>query len=284
MLARSLLLRGFGQNLKVSPVALKEDIGELEDYWERAMAWYNIYNSKLSLKAYKTIIPFLQLQRAKNVLEIGSGNGSGAEILIPHMNPSATYTLTDHVECFLKAARSKNLRNTEIINVVPSKLPFSGEHFDRFVALATIEELETTKLILREAYRVLRPGGIIVASVSGKREADNYRVISERVRQKFNIKSPLKFRGDMQNQGLVRKMFHEAGFLKTFAFYENITYDSEDIQELKRFFMQEPSIAEQDSNSLEKIDQYLERQLTHLLRVEEMPLGTDFLILVGYKN
>ena len=213
------------------------------------MGWYNTYNTRISLKGYKTIAPFLQLEKATKVLEIGGGTGSGAEILIPQLSPSATYTLTDHIECFLKVAKSKNLKNTEVLNVNPSKLPFSGESFDRFVALATIEELETTKIILREAFRVLQPGGIIGTSMSGKRESDNYRVISERVRQKFGIQSPLKFRSDLKNLGMVKKMFQTAGFAKTYTFYENIHFKSKNIQELKTFFMQEPTIAEQDPDT-----------------------------------
>ena len=285
MLNRSLFLtRRFGQSAVAKPAPQKEDIEGLEHYWERAMGWYTTFNAKLSLKTYRTVSPFLQLDKAKKVLEIGGGTGSGAEILLPLLNPAGTYTLTDHIETFLKVARSKNLPNTEVIKVIPSKLPFSGESFDRFVALATIEELETTKNIIREAYRVLQPGGIIAASLSGKREADNYRVIAEKVRQKFGIPSELKFRTDLQNSGFVRRMFQDVGFTRTFLFYEYIQFESENIQELKNFFMQEPSIAEQSGDKLKMIDQYLEKQLNEMLQTEETPLGTDFLVILGYKD
>ena len=66
--------------------------------------------------------------------------------------------------------------------------------------------------------------------------------------------------------------------------FMKIHFESSNIQELKAFFMQEPSIAEQTSDVLEKIDQYLENQLVHLLKVEEVPLGTDFLIIIGFKK
>jgi hypothetical protein len=48
--------------------------------------------------------------------------------------------------------------------------------------------------------------------------------------------------------------------------------------------MQEPSIAEQEPETLAKIDKFVEKQLNHLLKVEETPLGTDFLIIIGFKN
>jgi ubiquinone/menaquinone biosynthesis C-methylase UbiE len=269
--------------LKSGSSNLKEDIHSLEQYWEKAMDWYSIYNSRLSLKIYKTITPFLNLKEAKKILEIGGGTGLGAEVLIKNLSPSATYTLTDYIECFLKVAKSKNLYNTDIIHAIPSELPFNSDTFDRFIALATIEELETTKKILTEAYRVLQPGGIIAASVSGKREADNYRLICEKVRHKFDIKSPLKFRSDLKNSGIVKQMFIQAGFSKVFGFHENIHFGSTSVPELKKFFMLEPSIAEQPSETLKQIDQFLENEINYLLKVQEEPLGTDFLIVIGYK-
>ena len=67
-------------------------------------------------------------------------------------------------------------------------------------------------------------------------------------------------------------------------FYEYIQFESENIQELKNFFMQEPSIAEQSGDKLKMIDQYLEKQLNEMLQTEETPLGTDFLVILGYKD
>ena len=47
-------------------------------------------------------------------------------------------------------------------------MPFTGESFDRYIAMATLEELDNARQVVQEAYRVLEPGGIMVASVTRK--------------------------------------------------------------------------------------------------------------------
>jgi ubiquinone/menaquinone biosynthesis C-methylase UbiE len=282
MITRSSVLRFFSS--ASASVSTKSDIENLEQYWERGLPWYNIMNTQLSLKAYKTLAPFLRLDKAKKVLEIGGGTGAGASVLIPHLAPSSTYVLTDHIECFLKVARSRNLPNTEIINCLPSALPFSGESFDRFIALATIEELDTTKKILQEAYRVLQPKGLLSASITGKRESDSYRFILEKVKTKFKISSGLKFRRELKDVRLLTSMFEAAGFSRLYKFYENVYYASDDIEELKNFYLQEPSIAEQDSDKKQEISAYLDKVLNELIRKEGVPVGTDYLFILAYKE
>lgn len=282
MITRSSVLRLFSS--PASGSAHTSSIESLEQYWERGLPWYNIMNSQLSLKAYKTLTPFLHLEKAKKVLEIGGGTGAGAALLIPHLPSTSTYVLTDHIECFLKEARNRNLPNTEIINCLPNALPFSGESFDRFIALATLEELDTTKKILQEAYRVLQPKGILSASITGRRDSDSYRFILDKVKNKFNIASGLKFRRELKDVRLVKSMFEAAGFTKLYKFYENVYYASDDIEELKSFYLQEPSIAELSQERKVEIGLYLDKVLNELIRKEGIPVGTDYLFILAYKG
>ena len=281
MITRSSVMRLYSST---SASVQRSDIESLEHYWERGLPWYNIMNSQLSLKAYKTMTPFLHLDKAKKVLEIGGGTGAGAALLIPYLPSTSTYVLTDHIECFLKEARSRNLPNTEIIKCLPNELPFSGESFDRFIALATLEELDTTKKILQEAYRVLQPKGILSASITGRRDSDSYRYILDKVKSKFNISSGLKFRRELKDVRLITSMFEAAGFSKLFKFYENVYYASDDIEELKSFYLQEPSIAEQTIERKQEISLYLDRVLNDLIRKEGIPVGTDYLFILSYKG
>jgi ubiquinone/menaquinone biosynthesis C-methylase UbiE len=144
------------------------DLAYLENYWPKAVNWYQDYFSKFSIKMYETIAPFLVLEKAKKIIEIGGGLGLGARVIIPHLSPTATYTLTNHVSCLTDLAKSYNLPQTESIKVDPLSLPFASESFDRFIAMAAFEELSDASTAIKEAYRVLEPGGILAASVTGK--------------------------------------------------------------------------------------------------------------------
>ena len=266
-----------------APATSTKSIDDIEHYWEKGLKWYTMMNQELSLKAYKTLVPFLDLKQAKKILEIGGGTGAGASQIIPHMSPSATYMLTDHIECFLKVAREKNLPQTEIIKCSPDNLPFSGESFDRFIALATLEELDTTKKIIQEAYRVLLPGGIMAASLSGKRESDSYRLIMDKVKNKFDITSPFKFRNELKNLGQIMKLFEKTGFNKVFKFYESAQFCTDDIEKLKRFYLDEPSIAEQPEAKQKDIEKYLDKLLRDLIVRDGIPIETEYLIILALK-
>lgn len=267
-----------------SAPAATQNIENIEQYWEKGLEWYNIMNSELSLRAYKTLVPFLHLKQAKRILEIGGGTGAGASLIIPHMQPSATYTLTDHIECFLKVAKQRNLPQTEVIKCLPDNLPFSGESFDRFIALATLEELHSTQKIIQEAYRVLIPGGMIAASLSGKRESDSYRLIMDKIKNKFNITSPFQFRNDLKHLGVIMKMFEKTGFKRLFKFYDSAQFGSDDIEVLKKFYLQEPSIAEQPAEKLKDIEEYVGKLLNDLIKREGVPVQTEYLIILAFKN
>lgn len=280
MITRLSLLRQFAS----SAPAAAQNIDNIEQYWEKGLDWYNIMNAELSLKAYKTLVPFLDLKHAKKILEIGGGTGAGASLIIPHMSPSATYTLTDHIESFLNVARKRNLPQTEVIKCSPDNLPFNGESFDRFIALATLEELHTTKKIIQEAYRVLIPGGMMAASLSGKRESDSYRLIMDKVKNRFNISSPFQFRNDLKHLGVIMRMFEKTGFQRLFKFYESAQFGSDDIEYLKKFYLQEPSIAEQPADKLKDIEEYLGKLLTDLIKREGIPVETEYLIILAFKG
>jgi len=142
-----------------APATSTKSIDDIEHYWEKGLKWYTMMNQELSLKAYKTLVPFLDLKQAKKILEIGGGTGAGASQIIPHMSPSATYMLTDHIECFLKVAREKNLPQTEIIKCSPDNLPFSGESFDRFIALAPFKNSTRPKKSFKRPTESFYPVG-----------------------------------------------------------------------------------------------------------------------------
>ena len=79
-------------------------------------------------------------------------------------------------------------------------------------------------------------------------------------------------------------MFEAAGFTKLYKFYENVYYASDDIEELKSFYLQEPSIAELSQERKVEIGLYLDKVLNELIRKEGIPVGTDYLFILAYKG
>ncbi len=90
-----------------------------------------------------------------NVLEVGSGEGYGIEIVIPH---TTHYTAIDKypIETAHLEGKSFVFKQMEIP-------PFTGledNSFDTVISFQVIEHIENDKEFVKEIYRVLKPGGL----------------------------------------------------------------------------------------------------------------------------
>jgi ubiquinone/menaquinone biosynthesis C-methylase UbiE len=109
-------------------------------------------------RPFDEIIPFENLA-AKDVLEIGVGNGSHAQLIAPHCK---TYTGIDLTEYAVKSTSKRfevfGLKGT-IRQMDAEKLDFPDGSFDFIWTWGVIHHSANTGQILAEMNRVLRPGG-----------------------------------------------------------------------------------------------------------------------------
>lgn len=230
------------------------------------------------------MIPFLHLENAKQVLEVGAGTGVGAEIMLKVANPETKFTLVEFSQKLLDKARIKNLPRTDLVRVVKDDLPFQGEKFDRYLCLATLEELENPASVIREAYRVIAPKGILGVSVLGRRSSSTYTMIFEKIRSQFGIENQVKLRRELSNPGTLKTLLKKAGFNRVITFFEQYHYPSTDPHILKNIFMEEPSIqALIQAGRKEEVENCVLEELHNLLNVEETALNYEALLVMAYK-
>lgn len=108
-----------------------------------------------------TIRAFLAaLKKARRVLDIGTGDGWPALPLARHL-PQVVAVDASPRRC--QAAREnahrQGLANVEVVQAQAESLPFQGASFDGVVAGTAIEQCEAPLSALKEAFRVLAPGG-----------------------------------------------------------------------------------------------------------------------------
>ncbi len=123
-------------------------------------------------------IPFDQLidfasLRKKDVLEIGVGNGSHAQLISPSTRSYTGIDLTDYAVKSttqrLKLVASNGDRPQErtpvILRMDAEKMDFADGSFDFIWSWGVIHHSANTRKILEEMHRVLRPGGSAVTMV-----------------------------------------------------------------------------------------------------------------------
>lgn len=109
-------------------------------------------------------IPFERLAE-QDVLEIGVGNGSHAQLLAPHCRRYVGIDLTDYaVQSTQRRFEIFDLQG-EIRQMDAEKMAFADASFDFIWTWGVIHHSANTEHILREMRRVLRPGGRAVMMV-----------------------------------------------------------------------------------------------------------------------
>ena len=63
-------------------------------------------------------------------------------------------------------AKATQYENARVWNLETQQLPLDGEYFDAVLAKDILEHLQAPWVLAAEIYRVLRPGGIVIASVA----------------------------------------------------------------------------------------------------------------------
>jgi len=115
-------------------------------------------------RPFDALLPFERLPQW-DVLEIGVGNGSHAQLLAPHCRSYTGIDLTEY------AAHSTRRRFDQfdvpghVVRMDAEQMAFGGERFDFIWTWGVIHHSADTGRVLTEMHRVLRPGGTVVAMV-----------------------------------------------------------------------------------------------------------------------
>jgi ubiquinone/menaquinone biosynthesis C-methylase UbiE len=114
---------------------------------------------------FDSLIPFDRL-KDMDVLEIGVGCGSHAQLLARHARSYTGIDLTDYaVRATTGRMRHRGIDNAVIRRMDAENLEFPDETFDFIWTWGVIHHSSDTRRILHQMHRVLKPGGTAVTMV-----------------------------------------------------------------------------------------------------------------------
>jgi ubiquinone/menaquinone biosynthesis C-methylase UbiE len=120
-----------------------------------------------SILSPQTLASRLALTATSNVLEVGAGSGFYS-VEVAHRVPKGHLELTDvQPEMLLKAQKkleARGLTNVAYTLTDSGELPFKEFSFDVIFLVTVLGEITDQKAFLREAYRVLKTGGMLSIS------------------------------------------------------------------------------------------------------------------------
>jgi len=142
------------------------DVDNSEDYSKYANC-LNLLNTLEFFKKYKNEShQLLELHNGLNVLDVGCGVGDDLIDMAEVVGPSGVVTGLDSSEILLKIAGEKIKNSNGNIKLVKGNalsLELDDQTFDRCKIDRTLQHISDPKKALIEMYRVLKPGGIMLA-------------------------------------------------------------------------------------------------------------------------
>ena len=141
-----------------------------DDYTGHANLEMISASSRFNDWMYKRIKTGLR-EKMGNILEVGSGLGTISEKLIRDMGPSSHITLTDisvrYVQLLsIKYSSFKNVSVSRMdLNTGEDYSKIGYEKYDSIIAINVLEHVRDDQLALREIYKMLKTGGILVILV-----------------------------------------------------------------------------------------------------------------------
>ena len=159
----------------------------------------------------------LDLKEGARVLEIACGTGIVTRHLIDRLPPKGRLVATDLNEPMIQHARGKmpNAKGVEWKQADACALPFEDASFDAIVCQFGLMFVPDKPLAMKEARRVLAPGGLCLMSVWDSLERNQFARIAHETINSFFVTDPPTFYQvpfSLHRADALRALATDAGF------------------------------------------------------------------------
>jgi len=126
---------------------------------------YDLMNDVMSLGIHRIwkdkFIDWMNPSRNSSLIDVASGTGDIAKLFSLRTNNSSTITCIEPNEDMLKKGKNNlvNFRNIKWIKSIAETLPVEDNMYDFYSISYGIRNVSDINKTLKEAYRVLKPGG-----------------------------------------------------------------------------------------------------------------------------
>lgn len=150
--------------------------GDKEAFWD---SWARDWEEAIQLDTdemdrMSKVIPLFGLREGETVLDAGCGTGTLIPFLLKEVGRSGCVYGLDLSQEMLQGARQKHYDgNVSFLKADVANIPLPSESIDRVICFRTFADIDDKRGALRQYFRVLRPGGIVViCNLLGSKEHD----------------------------------------------------------------------------------------------------------------
>ena len=142
---------------------------------------YDLMNDLMSLGVHrlwkKNFINWLNPQKNTILIDVASGTGDIAKLYLDKVNYQGSVYCVDENKGMLDLNKGKLKINSKVKWYCNNaeKLPFKSNYFDYYTISFGIRNVKNINIALKEAYRVLKPGGRFLCLEFSKVENETFR-------------------------------------------------------------------------------------------------------------
>ena len=144
---------------------IQDKAGLVNSVFSRVYKKYDLMNDIMSLGIHRIwknkLIEWMNPQQGENLIDVASGTGDIARLVSKRNNHLNQISCVEPNNEMLNAGKLslKSLSNIKWYKATAEKLPFDDNFFDFYTISYGIRNVSNINLCLKEAFRVLKPGG-----------------------------------------------------------------------------------------------------------------------------
>ena len=144
---------------------LQNKKGLVQNVFDQVYDQYDLMNDFMSFGVHrlwkKDLLNMMNPSPKQKLIDVACGTGDIAQIFLKYVNTSSEITCVDPNKGMIKKGKEKlsQYKNLNWIIAPAEKLPISKDKFDFYTISFGLRNTKNLNLALKEAYRVLKPGG-----------------------------------------------------------------------------------------------------------------------------
>lgn len=268
---------------------------EVKQMWNAFASTYVQVLEKTNLQLGLSLTRMLQIDSAKNIVEIGCGSGILAVDLLQTLPKGVKYTSIDISEEMIKTAEARKQALASKLNEIDHKFVLTNgedlsfipdESIDVYFSPLCLHLTPDPDKALKEAMRVLKKGGKIGFSVLGSYDRCEFFKIFDDSLREFNIefggrRSMFRFG---EREALI-KLAQDNGFEVDFCWIEQVTvgiYNEDEVEVISTIPVNTKLANQKGEEIRDKIMASLRNRFAERKKAF-LPLQNDNTLLVGRK-
>ena len=144
---------------------LQNKKGLVQDVFDKVFDKYDLMNDLMSLGIHRTwkknLINMMNPSKNQNLIDVACGTGDIAKFFLKYVNNNSNITCVDPNKGMITKGKEKlkQYKNLKWIISSAENLPIDNNNFDFYTISFGLRNTKNLNQTLKEAYRVLKPGG-----------------------------------------------------------------------------------------------------------------------------